>query len=109
MKLLKTNLRKILSLKVRASFTIEAAVILPIIFTIIVWLISFSFKVHNQVLAYSTAINSFIENAPLAPESDNPYADRFDASNLDGRQILLKYKLLKDGIHSITGGLDDED
>lgn len=93
---------KVLNASVRASFTIEAAFILPIVFVITVWFITTSFTIHSKVLAFSEAIVRTIKDAEAA-------SDRINIDNLDGRTILLKYKLLKDGLSALTGGLDDED
>ncbi|MBE6016338.1 MAG: hypothetical protein E7233_01840 [Lachnospiraceae bacterium] len=93
---------KVLNASVRASFTIEAAFILPIVFVITVWFITTSFTIHSKVLAFSEAIFRTIKDTEAA-------SDRINIDNLDGRTILLKYKLLKDGLSALTGGLDDED
>ena len=97
-----------------ASFTIEASVILPIAFVIIARFISVSFTIHDKVIDFSKTIYEIIRTAPQDSDSDSA-SDGSEGSalinieNLNGRKVLLKYKLLKDGYHSLTGGLDDED
>ena len=97
---------KVLNASVQASFTIEAAFILPIVFIITVWFITTSFTIHSKVLTFSEAVFRTIKDASSDAEASS---DRINIDNLDGRTILLKYKLLKDGLSALTGGLDDED
>ena len=101
-----------LSLSVPASFTIEATVILPICFVIIVWFIVTAFTVHSNVISYSEAICQIMEKAPSDIDEDADYSVSgvsINAENLRGRKVLLKYKMLQDGLHTLTGGMDDED
>ena len=103
---------KILSSAVPASFTIEASVILPIAFVITAWFITTSFTIHDRIQTFSEAVFTVIKNASAEvdpSEEDNPYSGRINIANLDGRKVLLKYKLLADGLKTLTGGLDDED
>lgn len=96
----------ILNASVPASFTIEASVILPIVFVITVWFITTSLTIHSRILSFSEAVYLTIKNAPSEKE---PVSDRINIADLDGRKVLLKYKLLKEGLSVLTGGLDDED
>ncbi|MGI6072522.1 MAG: hypothetical protein ACOX75_05870 [Lachnospiraceae bacterium] len=100
------RLRVCLRARLRASFTIEAAVIVPITMLIVVWLINASISVHGRVVDKSNSISLVLsafptDNPPEAPAA----AVSMNTGNLDGRKVLLKYKLLKDGVRTITGGL----
>ena len=103
---------KILQAAVPASFTIEASVILPIVFVITVWFITTSLTIHGSILSFSEAVYLTIKNAPGEKEESSGSAtvsDRINMENLDGRKVLLKYKVLAEGLRTLTGGLDDED
>ena len=97
-----------------ASFTIEASVILPISFVIIVGFITTAFSIHDKVIDYSAAIYAVIENAPDGipdgiSDDEAAYVELINTDNMDGRRTLLKYKSLKEGVHSLTGGLDENE
>lgn len=103
---------KIWQAAVPASFTIETSIIIPIVLTITVWFITTSFTIHDNILSFSEAVCKTIKNAPAgdtASSDGTAYADRINIENLDGRKVLLKYKLLAEGFKALTGGLDDED
>ena len=102
--------------RVRASFTIEAAVIVPITLLVIVWLINTSIAITGKVQAAADYVSFIIQSAPdfvrdEKKDSDVPESVGviIDTDLLDGREVLLKYKLLKDGYQKISGGLSDED
>jgi len=82
-------------------------VILPITFLVIVWVINMAFKIHGSVISYNTAISSIIENAPESADVPPEYSGIIRSESLEGRKMLLKYKLLKDGIHMIGDLLED--
>lgn len=98
----------LLTARAGASFTIEAAIIVPLTFLMIVWLVNASLSIHGHAVAFSDAIYAIIDRAPEETIVPADYRDLIDAAALDGRATLLKYKLLKDGIKIITGGLSDE-
>lgn len=102
------NIKNIARLSVDASFTIEAAIILPLTFVMIVWLINASLGIHGSSVAFSDALYQIIDQAPDEAAVAADYRDIIDVSHLDGRNTLLKYKLLKDGVKIIIGGLTDE-
>lgn len=100
------TISNILNASAPASFTIEASVILPIVFMITAWFITTSFTIHSRILEFSEAVYLTIKNAPSGKD---PVSDRINTAALDGRDVLLKYRLLKEGLSMLTGGLDDED
>ncbi len=101
------------------AFTVEAAVIVPIIMLITVCLLTTSIDIHNSVTADAQAYSKIIENAP-ALSGNAAGKEKLRAmlegtslsvnpDNLDARQTILKYRLIKDGLSIVSGGLFDED
>lgn len=105
------TLDRLVHLSVPAAFTIEASMILPIVFVITVWFITTSFTIHDRIKTFSEEIFTTIKNVPAADSSEgnDPLSDRINITGLNGRKVLLKYKLIAEGLRSLTGGMDDED
>lgn len=121
--------------RLKAQFTIEAAVIIPITFVIMAWFITQAFDIHNRTVYYANSVNRIIESSVNSSfehvsasngadtaktdtslgiigafsDSHKDYSNVINTENLDGRKVLLKYKLAKEGVKKLTGGLSDED
>ncbi len=94
--------------KAAASFTIEAAVIIPIIMLVTVLFINTSLDILNTVRMYTDEMRGLIEAAYDADRNESDYKDKVNTEYLYGRPVLLKYKLLEDGLDLIKGANDEE-
>ena len=72
----------------KGSFTIEAAVVVPIILVLFVTVIHIAFQLHNQVEADASDAAAVLEAA----------AD----SDLYGRKALLPYKVMQEGVRDLA-------
>ena len=98
-------MKKYLLYRARGSFTIEAAVLLPIILALTVALILIAAGAHTQVRDRANTVAGIISRAPMELPEDSAL---INGEMLDGRNTLLKYKLARDGLKTIIGGLSDE-
>lgn len=80
--------------KLKASFTIEAAIIVPITMFIIMAFIYAAFYAHDQVIEKTDGENYILES-PASYEDE-------DTQEEDARGILLKYRAIADGIDFLT-------
>lgn len=80
--------------KLKASFTIEAAIIVPLTMFIIMAFIYAAFYAHDQVIEKTNGENYILE-------SSASYEDE-DTQEEDARGILLKYRAIADGIDFLT-------
>ena len=122
MKTKKILLKKLISLataRASGSFTIEAAVIVPIAMILVVWLINTSISIRGKVMRDASVIETVFRTAPGIIEEEGSLSEldpvlssssiSIDLDMLDGRQVLLKYMLIKRGYLLLSGGLSDED
>ena len=79
-------------IRLKASFTIEAAIILPIIFIILVWLITGSLTLHSHVVSLTRQASDAVSSASFGEEE------------MSGRKILLRYRFLNEVPDILTGG-----
>lgn len=122
MKTKKILLKKLISFataRTSGSFTIEAAVIVPIAMILVVWLINTSISIRDKVARDASAIETVFRTAPEIIEEEGSLSEldpvlssssiSIDLDMLDGHQVLLKYMLIKRGYLLLSGGLSDED
>jgi len=81
----------------KAGFTIEAAVIIPIIMLITLILIFLSFYMHDRVILSSVSVSSVMENIDM-------YEDRLDAITGEVSEMLSKRLIIIKNVSVETSG-----
>ena len=81
--------------RLNASFTIEAAVIVPLTMFIIMAFLYAAFYAHDRVIE-KTGGENYILESPASYEAED------DTDEDDPRGTLLKYRAIADGIDFLT-------